>query len=176
MRHLSNTAPPRASILIVDTDPESLVAIASILIAQQHHVMTAPDASTALTLSSNETLDLIITDTRLASQSGEELVSQIRLDPDKHDLPVMYVSATQLSGVIRRIHDSGDAFHLQKPIAPEVLIELVDRALWMPHLISSHLKQKTVNPPHVAFAMNPFATPLATPFAAHSYVAHTPSR
>lgn len=154
----------QATILIVDTDIESLFSIASILLSRDFRVLTAPDTDSALELACSEELDLMITDTRLACRSGEELATEIRLDPDKQELPVMYVSATQIPGVIRRIHEAGDAFHLKKPIDPLVLVELVERSLWMPHLVSSHIQQqaqqKAARFPHVEFANNPFAIPL----------------
>ncbi len=150
----------KASILVADTDAESLLTIASVLIGENHRVVTAKDAVTAIEFAQRETLDLLITDIRLGRWSGMELITTVRLDPEKRDLPVMFVSAHQTPGVIRRSYDSGDAFHLKKPIDPQVLTELVEKALWLPHLVKNHLEQKSVMQPHFPIAPVPVADPL----------------
>ena len=57
--------------------------------------------------------------------------------PGNEDVPVLYVSNSQAPDIIRRSHDAGGAYYLRKPFDPEVLIELVGKALWMPHLVQS---------------------------------------
>ena len=150
----------QASILVVDTDLQSLCSIATILSAQNHRLLKAGTATEATEIAQRETLDLLIADTWLNGQSGIDLANSLRNLPDKQDLPVMFISANQVPGVIRRTHDLGSAFHLKKPIDQTVLCELVDKALWMPHLVSTQLREKLIRQPHVAFAKNPFATPL----------------
>lgn len=160
----------QASILIVDQDAESLFTMAAILIAQNHRVFTASDAAAAIELAQIETLDLLITDVRLGRWSGLELITTIQLNPEKRDLPVMFVSAHQSPGVMRRTYESGDAFHVRKPIEPQVLSELVEKALWMPHLVKNHIEQESIQQPHASFA----PTPLASPFGASSIFPGTP--
>ena len=167
MRDLSTNDVSQATILVADTDSESLFTIASILIAQKHRVLTARSTMFAAKLALQEPLDLLITDTQIGSREGInhkasdvggiELVRKIRKQEDKSELPVMYLSALQAPGVIRRMHDFGAAFHLKKPVDPQVLIELVDKALWMPHLVRNQIEQKRVKQPHVSFANNPIA-------------------
>ena len=83
---------PKATILVVDTDPQSLFSIASLLVAQDHRVLTANSNFTAMAVASQTTLDLLITDTRLGDASGIELTALIRQHDEKSDLPVMYLS------------------------------------------------------------------------------------
>jgi DNA-binding NarL/FixJ family response regulator len=45
-----------------------------------------------------------------------------------------------LPDIVRRSHEAGAAYYLRKPFDPEVLIELVSKALWMPHLVSGKLR------------------------------------
>ncbi|MFT5302615.1 MAG: response regulator RpfG family c-di-GMP phosphodiesterase [Mariniblastus sp.] len=150
----------KASILVVDSCTDSLLSIATTLIGNGHDVKTALSFDGAIEIAGQITLDLLITESKLALQTGDELIDQIRQLPEHLDLPVMFVTAHQSPDVIRRAHDSGAAFHLKKPIDPMLLRELVDNALWMPHLVKSHTEQKTVKQPHVSFANNPFASPL----------------
>lgn len=152
----------RPTILLVDSDPESLFNVAAILVAQQHRVITSKNSNAAILMAKQEPLDLLITETRLGDTTGEQLIKVIRMQPSNSDLPVMFVSAGQSTDVIRRTNSSGSAFHLRKPIDQQVLIELVDKALWMPHLVKNHIDQKTVKEPHVSFAQNPLASPFST--------------
>jgi len=176
MRSLPTDDISQATILIADTDSESLFTLAAILIAQKHRVVTARSTAFAAKLAMQEPLDLLITDTQIGNRDGAvheegevggiELVRKIRKQEDKSELPVMYLSASQTPGVIRRVHDFGAAFHLKKPVNPQVLIELVDKALWMPHLVRNQIEQKRVKQPHVSFANNPIAEAFGTTMSA----------
>jgi len=66
---------PKATILVVDTDPQSLFSLASLLIAQEHRVLTANSHLAAIALASQTSLDLLITDTRLGDHSGITVAS-----------------------------------------------------------------------------------------------------
>jgi DNA-binding NarL/FixJ family response regulator len=57
------------------------------------------------------------------------------------DVPVMFVSSTQLPDIVRRSHEAGAAYYLRKPLDPDVLVELVGKALWLPHLVQSRLSR-----------------------------------
>ena len=149
----------QASILVVDTNQSSRNSIAGILIAQNYRVLAAADADSAVEISKHHVLDLLITDIRIKEMTGLELVTSIRQLPDNRELPVMFVSANQRPDVIRRSYELGSAFHLKKPIDANVLCELTDKALWMPHLVHQHLFEKTIRQPHIAFTHDPLANP-----------------
>ena len=53
------------------------------------------------------------------------------------DVPLMFLSGAQIPDIIRRAHAAGGTYYLRKPFDPQVLLELVDKALWMPHLIGT---------------------------------------
>lgn len=150
----------KAAILVVDSNAESLFAVAATLSARDHIVKTAPSAKQAIQIARECALDLLITDFKLIDKMGTSLIQEVREIPGHVDLPVMFLSENQSPDVVRRNHEHGAAFHLKKPITPRVLSELVDKALWMPHLISAHVQQKVVRTPHVTFANNPFASSL----------------
>lgn len=147
----------KATILVADSNAESLFAIAAALATRDHIVKTAASAGQAVEIASQCSLDLLITDFKLRDQAGDALIRDLRMASKHADLPVMFVSENQASDVIRRSYESGASYHLKKPIDPTVLGELVDKALWMPHLISAHVQQKVVRMPHLSFARNPMA-------------------
>ncbi|MBI2479174.1 MAG: response regulator [Planctomycetia bacterium] len=59
----------------------------------------------------------------------------------QEDVPVLFVSSAQMPDIIRRTHDAGGTYYLRKPFDPDVLIELVGKALWMPHLVKSRFER-----------------------------------
>ena len=36
-------------------------------------------------------------------------------------------------------HEAGAAYYLRKPLDPDVLVDLVSKALWLPHLVQTRL-------------------------------------
>ncbi|MHB8901140.1 MAG: hypothetical protein ACYC6Y_20520, partial [Thermoguttaceae bacterium] len=57
-------------------------------------------------------------------------------------VPVMFLSGAQIPDIIRRSHAVGGTYYLRKPFDPGVLVELVDKALWMPQLAENRARQR----------------------------------
>src|SRR5207237_325336 len=104
-----------------------------------HVVDQARDRISALRLARTEALDLVICDVNVGGNSGLELSRELRRLPGMQDVPVMFISRTQLPDIVRRSHEAGAAYYLRKPLDPEVLTDLVGKALWLPHLVQSRL-------------------------------------
>jgi DNA-binding response OmpR family regulator len=83
----------------------------------------------------------------LRGASGVELCRAIQRESNMLDVPLMFMSATQTPDIIRRAHDMGGAYYIRKPFDQDVLCELVERALWMPHLVNSRLQATTASLP-----------------------------
>lgn len=128
-----------AEILLIDGDPFARTAAESVLSAAGYCVFAAAERSAALKHARSEALDLVICDVNLAGQSGLEVCRELRKLPGMLDVPVMFVSSTQVPDIVRRSHEAGGAYYLRKPLDPEVLIDLVGKALWMPHLVQTRL-------------------------------------
>lgn len=129
-------------ILIIDPDPIMLTGVAAVLNMQGHECHCASDEAAALKAARELPLDLIICDVNIHGKSGLQLCDQIRDECGHEDVPIMFVSGTQVADVVRRAHDAGGAYYLRKPYDPDVLIELVDKALWMPHLVRNRMEQE----------------------------------
>jgi DNA-binding response OmpR family regulator len=141
----SFTAKP--TILVVDPDPLTLTAIAAALHLSGYESHCARDSEAALKASTDEPLDLIICDTNLEGESGLDVCREIRLLPGREDVPVMFLSSSQAPDIVHRAHEAGGAYYLRKPFDPNVLLELVEKALWMPHLVESNIKQHVESKP-----------------------------
>ncbi|MEE2640314.1 MAG: response regulator [Planctomycetota bacterium] len=139
----------KPQILVVDPDPLTLTAVAAALHLSGYESHCARDSEAALKAAADESLDLIICDTKLEGESGLDLCREIRLMNGKEDVPVMFVSSSQAADIIHRAHEAGGAYYLRKPFDPHVLLDLVEKALWMPHLVETNLKQHVESKPRV---------------------------
>ena len=130
-------------ILVIDDEAAVLGEVASLLSGADYTCHCCNKAEDALRFTQNNTPDLIISDINLDGHSGLELCETIKTQNDLKDVPVMFLSGAQIPDIIRRSHAAGGAYYLRKPFDPEVMLELVDKALWMPHLVHSHEQAAT---------------------------------
>ena len=128
-----------AVILVIDEDPLTLTGVAATLEMAGHECHCARDAEASLKAARSLNLDLIICDVNVGQDSGLELCQEMRSEDGNQDVPVLFVSSSQLPDIIRRTHEAGGTYYLRKPFDPDVLIELVGKALWMPHLVKSRV-------------------------------------
>jgi two-component system, chemotaxis family, chemotaxis protein CheY len=136
---MNPTVPEPAEILIIDEDRLALASATAALDSAGHIVYQASDRVAALKIARAEALDLVICDVNVGSDSGLALSRELRRLPGMQDVPVMFISRTQLPDIVRRSHEAGAAYYLRKPLDPEVLIDLVGKALWLPHLVQTRL-------------------------------------
>jgi len=128
-----------AEILLIDEDPLALAGTTAALDSAGHIVYQARDRVAALRVARTQALDLLICDVNMGADSGLDLSRELRRLPGMQDVPVMFISRTQLPDIVRRSHEAGAAYYLRKPLDPEVLIDLVGKALWLPHLVQTRL-------------------------------------
>ena len=131
----------RAVILVIDGDPLTLTGTAATLDMAGYECHCAADANAARKAARTLDLDLIICDVSVDNGRGLELCREIRLETNNADASLLFVSGHQAPDIIRRTHDAGGAYYLRKPFDPDVLIELVGTALWMPHLVQSRMQR-----------------------------------
>lgn len=133
-------------ILVIDDEPDVLGEVAAVLTGAGYACNCCGTAEAALQVARSTTPDLIISDINLDGESGLDLCEEIKRAEALSDVPVMFLSGAQVPDIIRRSHAVGGTYYLRKPFDPDVLMELVDKALWMPHLVShraSDLRDQT---------------------------------
>lgn len=131
----------RAKILVIDDEATVLTEVSQTLIAAGYAVRTASDPLGAETTALSWDPDLIVSDINLGEESGLELCKRLRSLPGLEEIPVMFLSGAQLPNIVRRAHAAGGFYYVRKPFDHEVLLELVDKALWMPSLVTSHMNR-----------------------------------
>jgi len=145
---MNSTSREPAEILIVDEDALAMAAAVTALDAAGHIVHQARDRMTALRIARSQALDLVICDVNVGGDNGLDLSRELRQLPGMQDVPVMFISRTQLPDIVRRSHEAGAAYYLRKPLDPDVLVDLVGKALWLPHLVQTRIAmhQPTAQP------------------------------
>ncbi len=138
---MSSIAQEPAVILIIDDDAITLTGVAAVLNMSGYVCHCARDREAATKAARRQALDLIICDVNLAGESGLALCRDLRGEPGMDEVPVMFMSSAQIPDIVRRSHEAGGAYYLRKPFDPEVLIELVGKALWMPHLVQTRVNR-----------------------------------
>lgn len=138
-----NDSQQQPLILVIDDEADVLGEVAAILAGAGFACHCSSTAEAAVQFARSTAPDLIISDINLDGRSGLELCEQIKQDEALRDVPVMFLSGAQIPDIIRRSHAVGGTYYLRKPFDPEVLVELVDKALWMPHLVGSHVSRKS---------------------------------
>jgi len=125
-------------VLVVDDEQSVLDEVAAALDADGFRCTLCTAPADALAKALIEPPELIISDINLRGHSGLEMCEEIKSHAELRDVPVMFLSGAQIPDIIRRSHAAGGTYYLRKPFDPEVLVELVHKALYMPHLVAAH--------------------------------------
>ncbi len=127
-----------ATILVIDDEAEILKGLTTLLKTAGYRCLPCNDEQAALNILNDNTPDLIISDINLAGHSGLAMCERLKKQKSLTDVPLMFLSGAQIPDIIRRSHEVGGTYYLRKPYDPGVLLELIDKALWMPHLVGAH--------------------------------------
>ncbi|PLX47581.1 MAG: Fis family transcriptional regulator [Desulfobulbaceae bacterium] len=130
-----------ASILVVD-DELSMREFLSILLEKQgHHVFTAGDPQRALATADSHQLDLVITDIRMGSMSGLDLLKDLK---DRYaDLPVLLITAFASPEDAVSAMKNGAFDYITKPFKVDEIIAVVNAALQAPTAPATASRQQS---------------------------------
>lgn len=120
---------PRPTLLVVEDDADTRRGFELRLRSFGCDVVTAEDASTALTVARRSKVDLILLDLGLPGGDGIQLLERIRKNPALDGTPVVVVSARDALVHEPRAREAGAAAYLQKPIDNEKLRAAITEAL-----------------------------------------------
>jgi len=132
--HMSGSDSDTASrgtsyVLVVDSDPTSLVSLSRILQRLDYHVCTTGTAEEALDMMKVSAPYLVITDMSLSGMNGFELIQYIKQDPATAGVPVI-VKTGQLTPALDQLcRQAGAEACVQKPVQVEDLYRKVQAAI-----------------------------------------------
>jgi DNA-binding NtrC family response regulator len=122
---MSPTVPPRGRVLVVEDEAYVRDSLATWLERRGFAVATSETVEEALAERRLEGVDLVLTDLRLPGESGLDLVR--RIGPDGPPVVVLTGHGTVASAV--ECMKLGAADYLLKPVDPEELVLVAERAL-----------------------------------------------
>ncbi len=125
-----------AKILVVDDDPDILDAVTMILQSQGYNVVTARDGVEGLAALKAEQPDLMILDLLMPKMDGFAVCRELQTPRWlKHRAtPILVLTSVREEASRRRYElETGSELdvddYLEKPMAPEVLLERVDKLI-----------------------------------------------
>jgi DNA-binding response OmpR family regulator len=136
---MGDSANRAVRILVVDPDLETSDRICRALLNEGYQCECTASAARALVLTRTQLPSLMIVHTELDACSGFDFVRTVRSEYARQEIPVIYVSQSTSPEIVTESRNAGGIYFLSKPIDPSVLLELVDKSLWMPHLIRRHI-------------------------------------
>jgi CheY-like chemotaxis protein len=117
-------------ILVVDGEQDTLNRISEALAEAELGCCCCPTAAAAIAAAQATPPDLIVCDLHLHGESGSDTCREIKRHPGLENVPVMFLSGAQRPDIIRRSHIAPEGVYcLRKPLAPAVLVKLIDQAL-----------------------------------------------
>ena len=108
------------NILVVDDDKNTRLLMRAVLEAEKYTVSTAEDGKKALEIMENEHIDLVIIDIMMPNMDGYEFTQTLR--STKNDLPILMISAKQLSSDRKKGFLAGIDDFMTKPIDEEEML------------------------------------------------------
>jgi len=128
---------PQASILVVDDELMSRLAITHALEKAHLRALSVEDAALALRLLEENPFDLVVADVDMPGMTGIQLCEKLRERPASKHTPVVFVSRLDDFQTQAKARLSGGNDYITKPFLP---IELAVKALI--HIMRGQLPQE----------------------------------
>jgi len=120
----------KGPLLIVEDVPDTLKLIEAALTFKGYRVTTARNGLEALEAIEKERPSLIITDILMPKMDGFSLVHRLRINPETHEIPVIFLSATYVEAEDKAFATAiGVTSFLEKPIDIERFLAKIEEIL-----------------------------------------------
>lgn len=116
-------------LLLVDDDPDLLVAVAACLRAEGYEVVTARSGGEALVRMAESVPDLVISDVRMPRMDGYTLARNIRNSPRTALVPVIFLTAKDQKADRLEGFRAGVDAYLVKPFEADELLTVIANIL-----------------------------------------------
>ncbi len=125
-----------AKILIIDDDPDIVVAMKIVLESKAHSVRVAGSGEEGLKQVNLDKPDLVILDVMMETMDkGFEVAKALKKDQGHKDIPILMLTAIKDSTGLDFKNEAGDEDwlpvddYMEKPLKPEVLLSKVESLL-----------------------------------------------
>jgi DNA-binding response OmpR family regulator len=120
---------PLKEVLIVEDNPDLLELFSTILTKHGYQVRPFLSGKAALNSARQKTPDVILLDINLPDMSGYDVCSQLKIDDDTHDVPVIFCSSINDHTAKTRAFAVGGSAYLKKPVLMDELVACVQTLL-----------------------------------------------
>lgn len=132
----------RASIVVLDPSPLSLLALAGVLDSQGYRCICARDSRAAVEALGMGVQDLIVCDVGDDTAAALATINEIRSVANYQQFPAVLIAESRWAGLEKKTEGMNEPTRcLFKPIDPNSLIAVVDQLLWMPSLVAAHRRR-----------------------------------
>jgi len=142
--HSNRSDRQRASIVVLDPSPFSLLVLAGVLDSQGYSCTCARSGDAAIEALGMTRQDLLVCDVADDAASALETLEKMRSVQGYEDLSAVLIAEGRWAGLEKKTEVLSQPTRcLFKPIDPNSLIAVVDQVLWMPTLVESHRRRGT---------------------------------
>ncbi len=115
-----------AKVLIVDDDIRNIYSLTSVLETFGIEVLHAERGRDGIALLDQfPDIDVALVDIMMPEMDGYETMREIRLRPERADLPIIAVTAKAMKGDRQKCLEAGASDYIAKPVDLELLIALL---------------------------------------------------
>ena len=114
----------KLTVLVIDDDPVILELLRVNFEIEGFDVICATDGEEGLQRAHEQHPDVVISDIMMPRRDGLQLLTDLKGDPQTHDLPVILLSAKAKKAEDQQGLDLGADDYITKPFDP---LELIDR-------------------------------------------------
>ena len=122
-----------STALVIDSDPLMLTALGAVLDMQGHRCVLARTEALAMASITAGQFDLIILSID-ELQQGCQFAARLRAPEANRDVPIIFLVPQLAPHWLSALSAHGGVYCLLKPVDPSALLDLVDKALWLPHV------------------------------------------
>jgi len=126
-------------ILVVDDNLENLKVVSNLLRERKYKIALAQDGLSALKVLEENKIDLILLDVMMPDMDGFEVCKVLQENPDKKDIPVIFLTAKNDTDDIVKGFQLGGVDYITKPFNREELIARVNNHIQL-KLVRDYLK------------------------------------
>lgn len=127
-------------ILIIEDEFPMRYLIEHQLKQNGFEVNLAKDGPTGLKAIDLDKPDLVLLDVMMPGMDGFDVCTAIKNNPETADIPVIFVTASEVDEYRRRAYDVGAAEYMTKPFSPEELISQISAAINRKKLLYSDIE------------------------------------
>jgi DNA-binding NtrC family response regulator len=140
--HTAGARKKRASIVVLDPSPISLLALAGALDSQGYGCVCARDGGAAVQALMMGTQDALVCDVGDDAAAALATLESMRATEGYEQLPALLIAEGRWAGLEKKTEAMRQATRcLFKPIDPNSFIAVVDQILWMPSLVAAHRRR-----------------------------------